>query len=584
MSPVPPPGFLARGDPQPPLTPPHPHHGAWMCHVNPGPAVPDILLCPSSLGVYFCRLRPLPIHPKLPTGHSWVPTQHPPPPPWPPWFHEDATGKGMVLSARALLPSFLPLLFLPALLCLFPPCLGMWPVSCPSSPGAGAKLPAAPKGGQPPQQQSLPCLPSQLPAPLAPKIQQRVLLPIPQTQLCSCPSWAPHHHPLVPKLPVPPGLPTDTPHPPAPLPAAPDATKATSCGTPLGLDMAPSPTRPLCTEDVPTGSTEEEEERRAEAEELQGAAEGWRKEPFGQEEPVLVGAQLSPPLPGGLRVCLGSMCPLLLPQPCLCSTHCPLLLLAPRPVQPLAHLGDTGTLVSPSQGHGSALLQLPPCLWPCGTLLPPGQGAPRLPMPWVGFLHLPQGPFPFPSCGAGGCSPLQRGTPCSAPQPKVPRHGVAKPSVGTGLYLLGKDIGRSKYECSVCAKSFGQLSNLKVPWGAPAPALPPLAWQCPPPAFLASARAGDKGQQGLSPAVRASRGPLPVPQFPPSKAPSSVTDPRWAADKPPCAPAVPCAILGAAGCSWGAVGKLGQPGLLGSLGAPHSPMPPPAGPPEGAQR
>ncbi|XP_035759910.1 beta/gamma crystallin domain-containing protein 2 [Egretta garzetta] len=49
-----------------------------------------------------------------------------------------------------------------------------------------------------------------------------------------------------------------------------------------------------------------------------------------------------------------------------------------------------------------------------------------------------------------------------AAQPKVPRHGVAKPSVGTGLYLLGKDIGRSKYECSVCAKSFGQLSNLKV--------------------------------------------------------------------------------------------------------------------------
>ncbi|XP_054079530.1 tissue-resident T-cell transcription regulator protein ZNF683 [Rissa tridactyla] len=294
-----------------------------MCYVNPSPTVPDLLLCPSGLGVCLCCLRPLPAHPELPTGRSQEPTRHPPP--WRPlWLHD-----------------------------------------------------------------------------------------------------------------------------------APRATRAASCRTPAGLDMAPSPARPLCAEGVPTCSTEEEEEERAEAEELQGATEGWRKEPFGQAEPVLAGALLPPPLPRELRVHLGSLCPLLLPQPCLppCATHCSPLLLAPQPM-----LADMGTAVSPLQGCRGVLLQLPPCLWPCGTLLPSGQGAPGLPKPWVGFLPLPRGPFPFPGCGARRCLQPRGGMPCSVPQPEVPSHSVAKPPPPK----LGKDVGRSKYECSICAKSFRQLSNLKV--------------------------------------------------------------------------------------------------------------------------
>ncbi|GAB0199545.1 PR domain zinc finger protein 1 [Grus japonensis] len=44
----------------------------------------------------------------------------------------------------------------------------------------------------------------------------------------------------------------------------------------------------------------------------------------------------------------------------------------------------------------------------------------------------------------------------------MPSHGVAKLPDSTGPYRLGKDVIRSKYECNICAKSFGQLSNLKV--------------------------------------------------------------------------------------------------------------------------
>ncbi|XP_075630394.1 tissue-resident T-cell transcription regulator protein ZNF683 [Balearica regulorum gibbericeps] len=244
--------------------------------------------------------------------------------------------------------------------------------------------------------------------------------------------------------------------------ADPDATRATSYGTAVGLDTSPSPARPLCTEEVPTSSMEEEEETRAEAEELHRSTGGWRKELFSQAEPVPAGARLPPALPRELRVHLGSLCPLLLPQLCLPLCGCPPLLPAPQPSPPPTRLGDMGTLVSPSQRCGGALLRLSP--WPglYGTLLPPAQGAPGLLKPPVGFLPLLQGPFPFPGCGAGGCPPSRGEMPRSAPQPEMPSHGVAKLPDGTGPYRLRKDVIRSKYECNICAKSFGQLSNLKV--------------------------------------------------------------------------------------------------------------------------
>lgn len=343
------------------------------------------------------------------------------------------------------------------------PSLGCGRFLAPHPQGLGPSCWLSPKGswpglrfGRPPphslQQQTLLCLPSQLPAPLVPQIWQRVLLPGPADTallllVLGFPNPSPSS-PNSPSSPPPPQLPADPPA--APLPTAPNATRATSCGTSAGLDMASLPTQPLCTEDVPTGSTEEEEEMRIEAEELQGATEGWRKEPFGRAELVPAGVCPPSPLPRDLRVHLG---PLLLPQPCLClcGTHSPPLLL------PLAHLGDMGTPGSPSQGCGSTLLQLPPCPRLCGTLLPTG-----LPKPPVGFFPLCQGSFPFPVCGAGGYPLPRGGMPCSAPQLEVPSHGVAKPPAGIGLYPLGKDVGRSKYKCNICAKSFGQLSNLKV--------------------------------------------------------------------------------------------------------------------------
>lgn len=223
----PPPGLLARGDPRaPPLAPRGPHHGAWMCYVNPAPMVPDLLLCPSGLGIYFCCLRPLPTHPELPSGHNREPTRHPPPlsppPPRPPWLREDAAGKGMVFSAWVLLHSFLPLLFLPALLCLFPPFPGMWPVSCPSSPGPGAKLLAVPKRllARAEVWQTPPPLTPAADPPLPPLA--AACTPGPTNLAAGAPAWPCRHsfapacvglpqpQPLVPKLPVVP------PPPPAP--------------------------------------------------------------------------------------------------------------------------------------------------------------------------------------------------------------------------------------------------------------------------------------------------------------------------------------------------------------------------------
>ncbi|XP_040390904.1 tissue-resident T-cell transcription regulator protein ZNF683 [Cygnus olor] len=181
---------------------------------------------------------------------------------------------------------------------------------------------------------------------------------------------------------------------------------------------------------------------RAEAEGLQKTSE---QTPEPTKETVPAGARPPPAVPKGMRLHLGSLCPLLVPQPCPCGTRCPPFLLAPHPAPPVAPLGDTRALASPPQGGTGcgALLQLPPSLGTHGTVSAPcRQRVPELQKAPVAFLPLPT---------AGGCPPPQKAPACPA-----------KPPARATLGPRGKQDGRNKYECRVCTKRFRQLSNLKV--------------------------------------------------------------------------------------------------------------------------
>ncbi|XP_066838899.1 tissue-resident T-cell transcription regulator protein ZNF683 [Anser cygnoides] len=223
------------------------------------------------------------------------------------------------------------------------------------------------------------------------------------------------------------------------------------CPQPPGTPGQPGPPQDcppptvwvLYAKDIPIGSTEEEEEEmRAEAKGLHKTPE---QTPEPMKEPVLAGARPPPAVPKGLRLHPGSLCPLLVPQPCPCGTRCPPFLLAPHPAPPLAPLGDTRALVSPPRGGTGcgALLQLPPPLGTHGTVpAPRRQRVPELQKAPVAFLPLPTG---------GGCPPPQKAPACPA-----------KPPARATLGPRGKQDSRNKYECRVCSKRFRQLSNLKV--------------------------------------------------------------------------------------------------------------------------
>lgn len=177
---------------------------------------------------------------------------------------------------------------------------------------------------------------------------------------------------------------------------------------------------------------------------------------------------------------LSPSCPLYWPPGYLyaCSpslAHCPRVLLVPHaspfpPLPALSRAGETSPLGLPSQGYGQALREgLVPYPGAHRTVPPPPLGKqddPQLQKP--GSLALGSGsrlqPCLHPGADTAPCSKAQPQRPTSRlalqldavnlSMPKTPRPGALPPK---------KQSSRPKYECNICAKTFGQLSNLKVP-------------------------------------------------------------------------------------------------------------------------
>ncbi|XP_025054521.1 tissue-resident T-cell transcription regulator protein ZNF683 [Alligator sinensis] len=176
---------------------------------------------------------------------------------------------------------------------------------------------------------------------------------------------------------------------------------------------------------------------------------------------------------------LSPSCPLYWPPGYLyaCSpslAHCPRVLLVPHaspfpPLPALSRAGETSPLGLPSQGYGQALREgLVPYPGAHRTVPPPPLGKqddPQLQKP--GSLALGSGsglqPCLHPGADTAPRSKAQPQRPTSRlalqldavnlSMPKTPRPGALPPK---------KQSSRPKYECNICAKTFGQLSNLKV--------------------------------------------------------------------------------------------------------------------------
>ncbi|XP_074832161.1 tissue-resident T-cell transcription regulator protein ZNF683 [Carettochelys insculpta] len=217
-----------------------------------------------------------------------------------------------------------------------------------------------------------------------------------------------------------------------------------------------------------------------------------------RNQPVLPGCPYHPTasLCKELQRYLGSLyscCPLyvptgLLPQPCLYTcgplpAHYPCFVLPPNaspflPALPLSRAGEGAALGLPSQApqaHTCALRdRASPYVSPNRAVLPPGkQEAEELQkLPSHSNTFLPGSDYrpkqnSSPARGTSYTSEVQppkAASPQEATRLSTPRLGLPAGCLGTTPvpYPLKKQNGKIKYECNICAKSFGQLSNLKV--------------------------------------------------------------------------------------------------------------------------